>query len=687
MNYKVNYKTLLLAFTILTAMLSVSAVAAVAPTLVDIASQTVNEGSLLGGVNGLQVTVNNGAAPITYTIDDVNTDVNKQKLAVAAANLGVCPVGQGICIDATGKIVYSAEHTDIGAYTVTVTATDANVVVLTDTFTLTVSDVAPDLNLAKLSKNVVILSTANTITAASNSATNVIVLTANTQYQDKITEKNAAEPIDPGVATGDLVKYSAATEWPTFTMKDDGTISFTPTDADVGYHYVTITATDSATDDSEHTSVKTVRYFVKDTTDNDKLVIRSVEVADTSGADDEHEPGDSFDVTFDVANLYNKDLQSVKIKSWISGVKDSTVKRFSDRVSADKFDLSAADTKDQITLNLKLSTDARKSTTDLTTYYAVNLIAEGSDDAGNLFTDYYVKELKVTRQDHKIIFDSVAFDPPEATCGSSTELTVKTINIGNSEEKVTVNVRNNALGASLSTGQFTLAKEGTDAQETSRLLVAVPATAKAQDYMLDVTAAYNDGKTELSTPYKLTVTCGQTAQTAGTTGTTSESASGSTIAVQQTSAVAERGQVVKYVITVTNTQGTSAAYKVDVSGVQDWATATVEPSDMTLAPGASSQLFVYLTPRRDAAAGDHSATVSVISGTTVLSSKVLTTLVKAGTTTVEQVALTGASALNLGENTVTIGFGALVILVAVLAIVLVVTRNGKNGNGKKVEKY
>ncbi|MBI4095679.1 MAG: putative S-layer protein [DPANN group archaeon] len=678
-----NYRALLLAFSILTAVLSLSAVSAAAPVVAELADQTVLEGAVLGGVNGLPVTISNGVAPFAYTIDNVNVDAAKAKLQVTAQNaLGACPAGHaGICIDNAGKISYAGKHSEIGTYTVTITVTDANADTDTEEFKLTVANSDPNLNLAKLSKDVVVLSTTNTVAASSNSANNAIILTANTQYQDKIVEKNANEPIDAGLASGDSLKYSFTTEWTTFTMKDDGTISFTPTDADIGYHYVTLTATDS----SGAINSRAVRYFVKDSTDNEKLLIRNIDVTDVSGDEDEHEPGDDFEVTLDVANLNNKDLESVKVKAWISGVKDSTVKRYSERAQADKFDLSAADTKDEITLKLALSTDARKSTTDLTTYLALNIVAEGSDENGTLFTDMYVKEFKVTRQDHKVIFESVSFNPPETTCGGSTEIAVRTINIGNSEEKVTVNVKNNAMGTSLSTGQFELKKDGSDAEKISRLAVAVPATAKAQDYTLDVIASYNDGKTELTEPVKLTIGCGAAAASS-VTSVTSESVSGSTIAVQQASAVAERGQAVKYTITVTNMQTAEATYKLDVSGTQDWATVSVEPSELKLASGASSQLFVYLTPRRDASAGDHSATVSVVSGTTVLSSKVLTTLVKAGTTTIEQFAPTGASTLNLGGNTATIGFGALVILVAILAIVLVVTRNGK-GNGKKVEKY
>ncbi len=677
-----NNRTLLLAFSILTAVLSLSAVSAAAPVVAEFTDQTILEGSMLGGANGFPVTVSGGVAPLTYGIDNVNVEAAKPKLQVVAQNAqGACQAGQaGICIDKnTGKIAYTGRHNEIGAYTVTVTVVDANGDSDTGDFSLTVANSDPDLNLAKLSKDVAVLSTTNTVTVSSNSANNAIVLTANMQYQDRVLERNVNEPIDAGIPSGDSLKYSFLTEWTTFTMKDDGIMSFTPTDADIGYHYVTLTATDS----SGATNSKVVRYFVKDSADNEKLLVRNIDFVDVSGDEDEHEPGDDFEVTFDVANINNKDLESVKVKAWVSGVKDSTVKRYSERVQADKFDLSAADTKDEITLKFRLSTAARKSTTDLTTYLALNIVAEGSDENGILFTDAYVKEFKVTRQDHKLLFESVEFNPPEAACGSGTEIAIRTVNIGNSEEDVTVNVKNNALGTSLSTGQFELKKEGSDAEKISRLAVAIPATARAQDYTLDIIAAYNDGKTELTEPHKLTVSCSTPPAT--TMVATQESAA-SPIAVQQSSAVAERGQAVKYTITVTNTQATATAYKVDVGGVQDWATASVEPSELTLAPGASSQLFVYLTPRRDASAGDHTATVSIVSGTTVLASKTLTTLVKAGTTTVEQFApAMGASSLGLGGgNAATIGFGALVILVAILAIVLVVTRNG---NGKKVEKY
>ncbi len=619
------------------------------PILANIADQTADEGREFSYQTSLATQLDNG--PITYSVSAL-------------------PAVTGLTISNTGKITATATHSEIGEHTVTVSVKDGDNIVKTKTFKLTVRNVIPDLSKAKIgARDVAVLSTTNEVIAASNSATNVILLTANVPYQDNIVAKSATDPIDPGTASGDAVSYESSGDWSTFTISSGGLISFTPTDDDAGLHYVTITAKDGNNEESS----KTIRFFVKSSTDDDKLLIKNVDVEDITGADDETQPTDTLKVTFDVSNMLTTELQNIKVKIW---VEDSTGKRFSDRTSTDSFDLAGKELNENNEFELVVSEDAKKSVS-ISSYYLVRIDAAGEDEAGTTHSDIYFKEFKVFREDHSVIIQDVAITPESATCGGSAEFAIRTTNIGSTEETVRLNIKNTALGVNVDSGSITLKKDGSESSKVTKLAASIPATAISDSYSFDVKTTFNDGKDQITTVETLKVAC----ETAPISVNQTES---DIVSLAQSSQTVNRGSTGKYTVTLTNTQSTTQIFKVDVSGAQDWATVTVENGEATLAPGASSPAYVYVTPKSDANAGQHTATVIVTAGANVVGSKALTTTVGVPTTTVTDYSRTGATSTAIAMPSWTnVGFAALFVVVVVLAGVLFSARNGKG----KPERY
>ena len=78
-----------------------------------------------------------------------------------------------------------------------------------------------------------------------------------------------------------------------------------------------------------------------------------------------------------------------------------------------------------------------------------------------------------------------------------------------------------------------------------------------------------------------------------------------------------------YMITLTNNDVSTRTVGVSVGGVQGWATATVTPATLTLAPGSSGIASVYINPA-SSAEGTNAFTVYVSEGSQVISSVGLT---------------------------------------------------------------
>ncbi len=599
----------------------------------------------------------------SLTLEADNTDTTKPDLAGWTV---------GASTGNTKKYFVTPGHTDIGGYTVKVTLMDnadtTPAEVTNKSFTLNVNNEVPKLD--KLGT----LLFSNLGTAAqvdSVQSAKVVLLQAGQPYTADVTS------IDPGVGLGDSLKYESSTEWVAFAMASTGKVSFTPSDDDVGMHYVTITVKDSSSAEES----KTIRFFVSESTDDGKLSVRNVDITDITGDDDETQPGDTVKVAFDVVNILTKEITNIKAKVWIE---DADGKRFTEKVATDSFDIDAKDTNEDNEFELVIDTDAKKSGADPKTYYLVRIEVSGDDEDGITHSDLFQRELKIFREDHKVVIGEITTTPESGSCGSPVEFSVKTTNVGNSEERVVANVKNTALSITQSSGQFVLKKEGSESSKVTKLAVTLPANAAAATYSFDVKATYNDGASDTVVSKSLAVSC-------AAVGASGNATAAGTISVASASQTINRGESGRYTITVTNTYDTTQSFKVVVSGVSDWGEARVENGDVSLAPGASVPVYIYVTPKSDASAGLHTATAQISAGSTVLDTKTLSTTVGIPTTTVTDYSRAGTGAAvalpSLSSSDWTNAAFAGVVVVVIVLIGLFTWFKPGLGGGKAVQKY
>ncbi len=451
---------------------------------------------------------------------------------------------------------------------------------------------------------------------------------------------------------GDSLEYIYSGTWTTFVMDSSGRISFTPTSDDIGRHKVTVTVKDT----KSATDIKTIDFLVTEASDDGSLVISDVAVDDETGDDDELLPGDWLQVEFDVENTLKgataKDIEDIEVRAW---VEDKTGDRVSDRIKSEKFNVDADDDK-SLVLNMRMPLDLDEGD------YVLVMKAQGEDQDGNTKTNLYFEDLKVQRNSHDLLIESTALNPTEAQPGGSLEFAVHLYNIGDTDEDdVKVRIKNSELGIDKVSEAFEVEKRGSDADVTKRVIVDIPALAKAGEYQFEVLATYNEGSDSRSTIAPVTV-AGEAVEAA---------AGAATVTVGDSYASARPGETVKYTVVLTNTEPTTASYEVAVSGVGNWASASAEPATVTLASGAEMPVFVYLTPK-EGTSGDYTATVTVKSGETTLATKTLTMNVLAAKTKIIDFG-TGMGALAVSDVN-TLAFAALVIVLIIVAIGLFAAR-------------
>lgn len=383
----------------------------------------------------------------------------------------------------------------------------------------------------------------------------------------------------------DTPMFSAdAGDWAIFSMSQSGLIQFTPAADDQGRHTITITAADSSTSTS-----KTVNLYVGETCDDDKLVINNVEINDVTGDEDTLLPGDTLDVGFDVDNKLSVDINNAKVKAWIE---KSDGGKLGDSVELDdSLDVASKDS-ESASLQLTVPADAKAGT------YYLFITASGSDENDTDRCDAYYASIKVERNDHDLLIENMTFNPLTAVCGGTIEVSVPISNIGtNTEDDIKLSIKNSDLGIDQSTDVFELKSKGSDADAIKKMIIKIPENAKSGDYLITAEADFNSNKDSESQTATLTIKC------AGT------EPGKISVTADKTSAEAIVGEKTKFTLTLENTGESSATFS--VQGAASWADITIDPEEVTLDAGDSTDVYVYVTPK---AASEHTLTVSVYSG-------------------------------------------------------------------------
>jgi uncharacterized membrane protein len=146
-----------------------------------------------------------------------------------------------------------------------------------------------------------------------------------------------------------------------------------------------------------------------------------------------------------------------------------------------------------------------------------------------------------------------------------------------------------------------------DNEETSEssgdLFVRIPEGAKSGTYDLEIVVEYNRGHSVIVEKALINVEGVETVKEVGE----------AIVSVDTTSREIVQGEEVGYRLMVANLGNEPQILSASVDGVQTWADSRVAPGFLTLQPGQTGEMFVYVKAREEATAGQKAFTVTLTS--------------------------------------------------------------------------
>ena len=141
-----------------------------------------------------------------------------------------------------------------------------------------------------------------------------------------------------------------------------------------------------------------------------------------------------------------------------------------------------------------------------------------------------------------------------------------------------------------------------------------------------------------------------------------------------------QGDAVVYRVMIANLGNQVLTYSLDVSNVQSWGTLRVDPAFLTVQPGSTGEMLVYIRANEDAVVGRHQVNANVKIGNTVIKSFTLDTDVVEGKTVASWESI---------KSVLQILFIVLVVVLVILALILVFNKlrgsNSENYSEEPIE--
>jgi hypothetical protein len=308
-------------------------------------------------------------------------------------------------------------------------------------------------------------------------------------------------------------------------------------------------------------------------------------------------PGDTVVVDIDLENGAT-DYDEVTVEAKII---DSNNERIGDKVEVTVGHLEA-DYDETMTLSMELPSDLD------TGAYTVEISVTGDVESGavvytNAQLDTATLNFDVERHTHSLSIESVQHNS-NTQSGDTYSVAVSVLNNGeNYEENVVITV--SMAGVTQTSTTFAIDQDDEIVQYFN---LNIPSDAQSSEVL---TVLVNGEDSSARYADEVTVGASATVSSAGL--------SASVDSVSKT--IGEDGAT--YMITLTNNDDSTRTVGVSAGGVQGWATATVTPATLTLAPGSSGIASVYINPA-SSAEGTNAFTVYVSEGNQVVSSVGLT---------------------------------------------------------------
>tara|TARA_Y100000310_G_C20663969_1_gene806404 strand:- start:393 stop:2018 length:1626 start_codon:yes stop_codon:yes gene_type:complete len=319
---------------------------------------------------------------------------------------------------------------------------------------------------------------------------------------------------------------------------------------------------------------------------------RSVGIVEDNDYDDEVTPGDILALELDLENTFNEDYEDVVVTAYIQ---DASEDRVSEEVETSEFNL---DDEEEETISFNIAVPEDLETGSYTIFVSVE------SDQGTL--EEITLPLTVERDDHSIRIMDVRYDST-ADAGETVDVSVRLLNNGEKDEE-NVRITVTVAGVSQSSNTFEIEE---DEQVIRYFTLVVPSGASGDESLtVDVS------NSRVSESYR------------GDIEVASSSVSGTGLTASVNSASQTVGsEGAAYNFAIANNGNEVRTLQVSVAGVEGWADASVTPSAITLTPGSSGIVSVFLSPA-SGAEGTHAFTAYVQEGTTVLSSVGLTASVE-----------------------------------------------------------
>lgn len=387
----------------------------------------------------------------------------------------------------------------------------------------------------------------------------------------------------------------------------------------------------------------------------------------TFGDDNSWYPFERITADIDVRNKGNERVNNIEI-DW--GLWDTKANGGAGGwvISPDNlkdFDLKDGDSQSS-TVSFKIDDKMDVDLADLTdgNHYRLYAIATGEVDntTAPQTCAYSYKEASINLERDFVILSNV--DVPEATqCGSTMDVTANVWNIGSRDQNsVYLSVFSDINGSSKLLQNVPVGDLNSFDNKLTTFTFSIPGSAKEGTHHLTMNVNdennetfqnANDDYSTYTIPFSVSGGCGV--------------ASGDNIGVSATLVSGGKaGQDLVIGTTITNSGSSTATYLITASSFAPWASSyEVNPSSLTLAPGASGQATFTLHVAKDAS-GENTFYIELVSGNNVKRQPVSVSIQSAGFFD----SITGSA---VGNNGLLWGLGIL-NLVLVVVIILVAVR-------------
>lgn len=366
------------------------------------------------------------------------------------------------------------------------------------------------------------------------------------------------------------------------------------------------------------------------------------------------ERGETLDITVFVTGL--NDIQDVKVRAWIEGYEYEDIED-----SSDMFDLTA-NVDRAIPLKIYIPEDIEASE-DYT------LCIKVTDQNNNVQKEF---PLRIEETRHKIKIQDVLFRPSNTIeAGRYLRTVVRLENIGARKEediKVTVSIPELGISTSDYIDELVAVENDDDDEETSQstneLVLQIPKNAETGDYEVKITAEYNRGHDIVVKKEIIHIEGKKVLGEAE-----------AIISMDTSMKELPIGKETTYKVSFASLSDESAIYSVEVAGIETWASAKVEPAFITLEPEKAGELFVKITPNKDADLGSKIFTIKIKEGNT---------LIKEATINAE-VTKAGID-WSATKTVLEWGFGVLVIILIILGLIIAFKRKTPESTESETEE-